>query len=406
MDLREFMRFHLFKTLLIFVIIQVAIFAVIQNYNHRPQAIPDQASIIEGRTAKITPLSNDLDKDLDDMLVLMNVSNPKHGSVKRKGNLLCYTPDNGFAGTDSFTYTISDGRKQSKSSIITILINKNLKPIANHDVAEIYCGNYAVIDVLKNDCDREGDSIFINGYSQPLHGLLKFVENKFYYSSKATSAVADSFRYIINDGKNNSDSATVIVTIKSKNHPCYPWLSCNVGDAAKPGSFSCVKNTFAIEASGSDIWNNADGFRFAYQYVTGDCEMYTKVESLEGTNEWAKAGIMVRESLNEGSKTAFVCVTTRNGATYHHRLNNNDSMEGGNRNADIKTPYWVKLIRKGNTFNYYISADGMKWDALGTIDVHMNRNVYVGFAVTSHNNNEISKAIFSNFRLTGKVVKF
>jgi hypothetical protein len=406
MDLREFMRFHLFKALLIFVIIQVVIVAIIQNFNHRPQAVPDQASIIEGRTAKITPLSNDFDKDQEDKLVLMNVSNPKHGSVKKKDNLLFYTPDNGFTETDSFTYTISDGRKESKSSSITIHVNKNLEPVANHDVAEIYCGNYAIIDVLKNDHDREGDSIFIKGFSQPIHGFLKFVENKFIYSSKATSAMSDSFLYIINDGKNNSDSATVIITIKSKNHPCYPWLSCDVGDAAKPGSFSCVKNTFIIEASGSDIWNNADGFRFVYQYVTGDCEMYTKVESLEGTNEWAKAGIMIRESLNGGSKTAFVCVTTRNGATHHQRQSNNDSMEGGNRNNDIKTPYWTKLIRKGNTFNYYISADGNKWDTLGTIDVPMNRNVYVGFAVTSHNNNEISKAVFSNYRLTGRVVKF
>jgi hypothetical protein len=41
MDMREFMRLYLFKALLIFVIIQIAIIAFVQNFNHRPQAIPD-----------------------------------------------------------------------------------------------------------------------------------------------------------------------------------------------------------------------------------------------------------------------------------------------------------------------------------------------------------------------------
>ena len=400
------MRFHLLKVLLILVVIQIAIVAVIQNFNHRPVAQPDNISMIEGRSVIITPLSNDFDKDKEDEVVLLNVSTPAHGLVKQKGNLINYTPDNGFTGIDSFTYTISDGRKESKSACITIQVNKNLKPLANRDMAEVYCEGSIIIDVLKNDNDREGDSIFIKGYSQPLHGRLHIVDNKFVYSSNTSSALADSFLYVINDGKSNSDSVAVFIVIKSKNHPCYPWLSCDVGDAAKPGNFSCVNKTLVIKASGSDIWNNNDGFRYAYQYVDGDCEMYTKVESLEGTHEWAKAGIMVRESLSGGSRTAYVCVSNRNGATFHQRTRTNESMEGGNQTPDIKAPYWVKLTRKGNTFNYYGSANGSKWKTLGIIDVPMVRNVYIGFALTSHNNNEISKAVFSNYRLTGKVAKF
>jgi regulation of enolase protein 1 (concanavalin A-like superfamily) len=380
--------------------------AIIQNYNHRPVAKPDHASMIEGRSVKITPLSNDFDKDKEDELVLLHVSTPIHGKVEQKGNLLNYKPDKGFIGTDSFTYTISDGRKESKSASITIQVNKNLNPLANRDMAEVYCEGSTIIDVLKNDNDREGDSIFIKGYSQPLHGRLHIVENKLLYSSNASSACTDSFLYVINDGKSNSDSAAVIINVTGKSNPCYPWLSCDVGDAAKPGSFSCVNKTIVIKASGSDIWNNIDGFRYAYQYVTGDCEMYTKVETLEGTNEWAKAGIMVRESLSGGSKTAFVCITTKNGVTCHQRLTANESMEGGNRTPDIKSPYWVKLTRKGNTFNCYISANGNKWETLGTKEVHMTRNIYIGFAVTSHNNNEICKAVFSNYKLTGKMAKF
>ena len=402
MDSREFKRLYLIKTLLAFVAIQIVIVVVVQNFNHRPQAKPDQANVIEGRSLKLTPLANDFDKDETDKLSVKQFSKPLHGSVIQKGNLLFYTPDKDFTGKDSLTYTNSDGRKESKKAYITILVIKNFAPIANPDMAEVYSGGSILIDVLKNDTDREKDSIFIKGFCQPTHGKVNMVGNQFLYLSDNSSSQADSFKYVISDGKSNTDSVSIVISIKSKNHPCYPWLSCNVGDDALPGSFSCVNKNLVVEASGSDIWNNADGFRYVYQYVDGDCEIVTKVESLEGTNEWSKAGVMVRESLTGGSKTAFVCVTTRNGGVYHQRLMTDGSMEGGSSNPEIKAPYWVKLIRKGNAFNYFASADGQNWKNLGKADVKMASMVYIGFGVTSHNNSEISKAIFSNYSLKGK----
>jgi regulation of enolase protein 1 (concanavalin A-like superfamily) len=402
MNLREFTRFHLLKVLLALVAIQIAVVAVVQNINHRPQARSDQASVIEGRSVKISPLSNDFDKDEKDELAILQVSKPLHGSVEQKGNILIYTSDNGFNGSDSLTYTISDGLKESKSCAITILVNMNLKPLANNDIVEVYCGGNAIIDVLKNDNDREADSIFIVSFSQPVHGKLELSGTQFLYSANNSTNQADSFRYVISDGKSNSDSATVHITIKSKNDPCYPWLSSDIGDAARPGSFSYVNKSFVIQASGADIWTNSDGFYYAYQYINGDCEMYTKVESLEANHEWAKAGIMVRESLNSGSRNAFVCVTNKNGVTCQQRLITNESSDAGNRIPDVKAPYWMKLIRKGNYFSYFVSADGLNWSNLGNAEVPMAKNVYVGFAVTSHNNNEISKAVFSNYGLIGK----
>jgi len=80
-------------------------------------------------------------------------------------------------------------------------------------------------------------------------------------------------------------------------------------------------------------------------------------------------------------------------------------MEGGNRTLEAKAPYWIKLVRKGNAFSYYDSPDGQKWNNLGNAEVPMNKFVFAGFAVTSHNNSEIGKAVFSNYYLAGKVMK-
>jgi regulation of enolase protein 1 (concanavalin A-like superfamily) len=404
MTLREFMRFHLLKTLLIFVVIQIAIVAYLQNFNHRPEALPDSASVFAGQSVKISPLPNDIDKDEKDEPVLKNFTKPLHGKVIKDENLLSYTPDKGFVGTDSFTYTITDGRKESKNSWIVVQVNKNQGPIAGRDFAEIYSGSRAVIDVLGNDNDRENDSVFIKGYSQPRYGNVSLVDKKLVYSPTISQAKTDSFRYVSSDGLSNSDSATVVVNVKSKSDPNYPWLSSDIGDAAIPGSFTRVNNTFKIVASGSDIWNSYDGFRYAYQYVSGDCEMYTKVESLEGNNEWAKAGLMIRETLAGSSKCAFVIISNKNGATYHQRFSANSGMEGGEKKTEIKAPYWVKIVRKGNSISYYVSSNGAKWDVLFTLDVPMTKDVYIGFAVTSHNNSEQAKAVFSNYKMTGKTV--
>lgn len=406
MDLREFFRFHLLKVLLGLVALQLIILTIIQNYNHRPVAQTDKTEVIEDRTVKISPLINDTDKDKDDELAFKTVSSPLNGKVEQNANLVYYTPNIGFTGTDSLAYTVTDGKKESKPSFIVIQVNKNLPPVSNRDIATIYSGGKIVINVLANDTDNEGDSILIKSFAQPAFGQLHLIENNLVYTANNSSAVTDSFVYVASDGKSNSNETTVLINVKSKNDPCYPWLSSDVGDAVKPGSLSCMNNSIIIDASGSDIWNNRDGFHYAYQYVNGDCDMVTKIESLDGTNEWAKAGLMIRENLDGGSKLAFVCVTNRNGVATHHRTNTNNSMEGGNGASDIKAPYWVKINRTGDVFAYYMSADGKTWKELGNTEVGMTKNVYIGFAVTSHSNDELCKVTFSNSKLTSKSARF
>jgi hypothetical protein len=402
MELRTFMRFHLLKTLLVLVVVQLIILAMVQNYDHRPVALPDNVSVIEGRTVKISPLFNDLDKDIPDVLSVIHVSTPLHGSVKKRGNLVFYTPNTNFIGADSLTYTISDGHKESKACYISIHVNKNLPPVAVRDIAEVYSGDKVMIDVLGNDYDREKDSVYLKRYLQPVHGHLIQTGTQFVYTSSTVSVDKDSFLYVVGDGHNNLDSSYAVINIKSKSDPCYPWLSVDAGNAAIAGYSTSLGKSFVVEGSGTDIWNSSDGFRFVYRYAHGDCQMITKIDSLEGTNAWAKAGIMVRESLSGGSRCSYVFVSKRNGASYHYRNIPNDPMIGASMTIDgIKAPYWVKLSRKGNLFCFYISADGIKWVRIDQVEVPMSQKVYIGFAVTSHNNAELGKAVFSKYSLAG-----
>ena len=80
-----------------------------------------------------------------------------------------------------------------------------------------------------------------------------------------------------------------------------------------------------MNAIGTDIWNNADQFRFAYKTLTGDGTMVARVESIGNSNVWAKGGVMIRQSVQPGSVHAFMPITpggsgAGNGASFQHRL--------------------------------------------------------------------------------------
>lgn len=399
MELREFVKYHLFKVLIGLVILQLVIVAFVQNFNHRPVANADQTDMIEDRTSKISPLINDTDKDDGTELSLEGFSDPLHGSVKQQGNVFYYTPVPNFAGRDSFTYTINDGKKVSYEAYISINVHKNQVPVVTNDSLYLYAGTSMNLEVLDNDSDEENDSLFITEYSQPQSGKLTLQDNAFRYTAGTSGGITDAFTYVVSDGKNTSSPATVQIEILGKNDARYPWLSADLGDAAIPGSFGAKAGKLTIVGSGSDIWNNFDGFRFVYQPVKGDFDMTIKAESLEGTNEWAKVGIMARESLDGGSKHAFVLQSNRNGITYHQRMEQDQFTQGGQGNGEISAPSWLRLQRKGDNFTYMYSTDGASWTEMATVEVPLSGEVYLGVAVTSHNNAEQAKAVVSGVKL-------
>ena len=88
-------------------------------------------------------------------------------------------------------------------------------------------------------------------------------------------------------------------------------------------------NAFTISASGTDIWNNADQFRFAYKQLNGNGSITARVDSIGNTNVWAKASVMIRETLDAGSKNACIAVTPGSGISFQWR----DTVNGASANS-------------------------------------------------------------------------
>jgi len=176
-----------------------------------------------------------------------------------------------------------------------------------------------------------------------------------------------------------------------------PWADADVGSVGIPGlaSYNSGTSTFTVEGSGADIWNTADAFHFAYQQQTGNFQVIARVAAVQNTNSWAKAGVMIRETLDASSSFVDTFLTPGNGAGFQAR-NGTGANATHIQGANVTAPYWVKLTRSGNVFTSAISPDGNTWTPLGSTTVAMASTVYVGLAVTAHDNTLINTSAFDN----------
>ena len=199
----------------------------------------------------------------------------------------------------------------------------------------------------------------------------------------------------------SAPSSAISVTTQSA--VASSWSNGDIGAVGVAGSFTLSGSTFTVNGSGTDIYNNADSFQFVYQAFTGDGSITARVFSQTNTNGWAKAGVMFRETLTAGSTNAFVPVTSGSGVVFQARPTTGGASTTITYGPQVKAPYWVRLVRAGNTFSAYASPDGTNWTSLGQTTISMASQVYVGLAVTSHNNTTLGTAVFDNLTVSGQV---
>jgi len=182
------------------------------------------------------------------------------------------------------------------------------------------------------------------------------------------------------------------------------------GYPASVGSFlEKPVGTYTMTASGTDITGEADEFHFAYKKLTGQGSIVAKVLSVSNTDPWAKAGVMIRETLDPNSRHALACVTPGNGVASEGRISAGAASFSLNQTG-ITAPRWIKLDRSVlGVFTVTHSADGITWvpvEGAPSQAISMSaETVYIGLAVTAHNADATCEAVFSNVTTTGNVSK-
>ena len=159
--------------------------------------------------------------------------------------------------------------------------------------------------------------------------------------------------------------------------------------------------TYTMTARGADIWGTSDEFHFAFKQLSGAGSIIARAESVQNTHNSAKAGVMIRDTLEAGSAHAMVIVSPSNRVAFQRRNLAGDT-SFGTTETGITTPQWVKIERdiSGNVTPSY-SADGISWTELGGELIPMSTPMYIGLALTSHNTTATCEAVFSDVQITG-----
>ena len=179
------------------------------------------------------------------------------------------------------------------------------------------------------------------------------------------------------------------------------WSSADIGNVGVSGEADFLNGRFNLLASGSDIWETADAFHFASRTMVGDGNIMARVISVQYTDPWAKAGVMLRESDSPGAKYVFLGLTGQGGSVLQSRL----TADGPSASVDgpeAKPPHWLKLARNGNVFTGFVSTDGTNWVAAGSVTNTLSRKISAGLALTAHNNNVLNSTLFEKVAVTGE----
>lgn len=179
------------------------------------------------------------------------------------------------------------------------------------------------------------------------------------------------------------------------------WRAGDIGATGADGSFSLDNGVYTVSGSGADIWHRADGFYSLFQTLNGDGALTAQVLNLQNTDEWAKAGVMIRETTNADSAFALASIRSDGQAQLIWRNATGQEAEASGLVGGTGFPKWVKIERRGNRFSAYFKVKAADvWEPLGTAQtINLSPSTQIGLIVCAHRAGTLSQAQFDQVAL-------
>lgn len=198
--------------------------------NNPPIATPDSYSINRNSTAnRLRVLANDSTlPDVNEVLTITTVSAPNRGGTivaAENNTVLRYTPAPQFAGVETFSYTVSDGRGAFATALVTINVgNFNSLPIPADDAYFIPQNSTAnTLEVLANDFDPDGTNVLtVSAVGVASNGgILQISPDRLsiLYTPPQPFLGTETFTYTVDDGRGGLETAQVTVTVIGWQNP-------------------------------------------------------------------------------------------------------------------------------------------------------------------------------------------
>ena len=181
-----------------------------------------------------------------------------------------------------------------------------------------------------------------------------------------------------------------------------PWQTQDIGAVLGFGTSGTNSGVFTVIGSGGGIGDSSDQFQSCLQPMAGDVIITARVTASQNTGAGAMAGVTIRNSLASGAAGAFMAFGGgASNAVFQSRTSTGATTTSASGSGNLAVPYWVQLVRTGNTFTGYTSPDGVTWTQQGAASIVMEPVVYVGLAVSSGTYNLLNTSTFDNVNVTG-----
>lgn len=181
--------------------------------NDAPIANDDWATMSQGGTITLTPITNDYDYDGDTLTITDALVDPSEGVATFTDTEITFTPEASFTGDAYIIYSITDGHLATNATI-TVTVNADGIPIVTDDVASTYANTAVDLSPLLNDSHTTGDTFYIQTASVgATEGVLSYTGSVITYTP-ATGFTGDAIvSYTVTDSNGDTASGTITVTV-------------------------------------------------------------------------------------------------------------------------------------------------------------------------------------------------
>ncbi|EAQ11253.1 Hint domain-containing protein [Maritimibacter alkaliphilus HTCC2654] len=226
--------------------------------NNTVDAVDDSATTTAGNAVAVAVLANDTDPEGDSFSVT-GFSNGTNGSVSADANgVLTYTPDAGFTGVDTFTYTITDDQGATDTATVTVTVNAGGQNSVNavDDSYDIDEDTTLIVDLTGNDSDPQGDDFSVTAVGTPTNGTATLnPDGTVTYKPNQDFTGTDTFTYTITDDQGATDTATVTVSMAPVNDNPDAEDDVRVTDDTDPLLIDVIANDTDVDGDPLTVTN-------------------------------------------------------------------------------------------------------------------------------------------------------
>ena len=188
------------------------------------------------------------------------------------------------------------------------------------------------------------------------------------------------------------------------------WTGVDIGavSSERPGRarFETDTGRWSVQATGTNVYFDADSFHYVYRPVTGDFSLTVRVAEWHGYREaWTKGVTIFRADLSPGAQIVSQSVNYAGLDFFYYRPVADElhvDVEASQWQASAGQAVWARLVRDGDRFTEYMSTDGVTWTVHGPeegITVDLPTDGVVGFGTCGKRNEWLAEVVFSDVDL-------